>query len=156
LSSPQKTTPSNVMDKGDQDTIHPTFSERQGDAGMSWPQWSERVVRDQGVLASALSLAHDPDRALEAVHEAVRRTKPACDMGRITHYDLSRSSVRQTAVRTLIDGYRRPKRYSPLPDEAVLPGEEEDREESARADRIALVREVIERLPLEERELIRL
>ena len=123
---------------------------------MSWPQWSERVVRDQGVLASALSLAHDPDRALEAVHEAVRRTKPACDMGRITDYDHFRSSVRQTAVRTLIDGYRRSKRYSPLPDETVLPSEEEDRDESARADRIALVREVIERLPPEERELVRL
>jgi RNA polymerase sigma factor (sigma-70 family) len=123
---------------------------------MSWPQWSERVVRDQGVLASALSLAHDPDRALEAVHEAVRRTKPACDTGRITDYDHFRSSVRQTAVRALIDGYRRNRKYSPLPDEEVLKGEEEDRDDSARAERIALVREVIGRLPPEQRELVRL
>jgi RNA polymerase sigma factor (sigma-70 family) len=123
---------------------------------MSWPQWSERVVHDQGVLASALSLAHDPDRALEAVHEAVRRTKPACDTGRITDYDHFRSSVRQTAVRALIDGYRRCKKYTPLPDEDVLLGEEEDRDDRAREDRIALVREVIERLRPEERELVRL
>jgi RNA polymerase sigma-70 factor (ECF subfamily) len=123
---------------------------------MSWPQWSERVVRDQGVLASALSLAHDPDRALEAVHEAVRRAKPACDTGRITDYDHFRSSVRQTAVRALIDGYRRAKKYAPLPEEDVLLDEEEDRDDIARADRIALVREVIERLPPEDRELVRL
>ncbi len=123
---------------------------------MSWPQWSERVVRDQGVLASALTLAHDPDRALEAVHEAVRRTKPACDSGRITDYDHFRSSVRQTAVRALIDGYRRSKKYTPLSDEEDLLDEEEDRDDQARADRIALVREVIERLPPEDRELVRL
>ncbi len=123
---------------------------------MSWPQWSERVVSDQGVLASALSLAHDPDVALEAVHEAVRRTKPACDSGRITDYDHFRSSVRQTAVRALIDGYRRSKKYTPLSDEEDLLGEEEDRDDVARADRIALVREVIERLPPEDRELVRL
>jgi RNA polymerase sigma factor (sigma-70 family) len=123
---------------------------------MSWPQWSERVVRDQGVLASALSLAHDPDRALEAVHEAVRRAKPACDTGRITDYDHFRSSVRQTAVRALIDGYRRGKKYSPLPDEDDFAEEEVDRDDRARADRIAIVREVIERLPPGDRELVRL
>jgi RNA polymerase sigma-70 factor (ECF subfamily) len=124
---------------------------------MSWPQWSERVVHDQGVLASALSLAHDPDCALEAVHEAVRRTKPACDTGRITDYDHFRSSVRQTAVRALIDGYRRTKKYTPLPEEDdLLAEDEEDRDDRARADRIALVREVIERLPAEDRELVRL
>jgi RNA polymerase sigma factor (sigma-70 family) len=123
---------------------------------MSWPEWSERVVRDHGVIASALSLAHDPDRALEAVHEAVRRTKPACDSGRITDYEHFRSSIRQTAVRSLIDGYRRSKRYAPLPDEEVLVGEEEDCDERARNERIALVREAIERLPAEERELVRL
>ncbi len=123
---------------------------------MSWPQWSERVVSDHGVIASALSLAQDPDRALEAIHEAVRRTKPACDSGRIRDYDHFRSSIRQTAVRSLIDGHRRAKRYSPLPEEEFLGCEEEDLDEQARTERIAMVREAIERLPADERELVRL
>jgi RNA polymerase sigma factor (sigma-70 family) len=123
---------------------------------MSWPQWSERVVRDHGVIASVLSLAQEPDRALDAIHEAVRRTKPACDAGRIKDYEHFRSSIRQTAVRSLIDGYRRSRRYAPMPDEELLAGEEEDSDERARNERIALVREAIERLPAEERELVRL
>jgi RNA polymerase sigma-70 factor (ECF subfamily) len=121
---------------------------------MSWPEWSERVVQDYGVTAGVLAVARHHERALEAIQEALCRLKPACDNQDIADYAHFRNSVRRTAINYLHDGWRREQREANLPDEEFLTGEEEDLDEVARDERIALVREAIEQLPQGERELV--
>jgi RNA polymerase sigma-70 factor (ECF subfamily) len=118
---------------------------------MSLDDWVRTVRNDEQVLATVMRVARNRERAEDAIQEALTRAVENCPPGYFKSYEHFRRWVVVVARNHLVTEWRSFCRQQPLVAADTVP----DRTDDGSAERIELVRQAIEALPAEERELVR-